>query len=525
MNSLVLYDALLREGPQTEGINLSVNDKLMLMELLDDIGVQYIEGGWPGSNPKDTLFFKEAKRLKLKHAILTAFGMTRRLRFKAFRDPNLLNLLKVQTSVITIFGKSWDFHVQHALKITLEENLHLIFDSVKFLKQRVNKVFYDAEHFFDGFKANAQYAFQCLKAAQDAGADCLILCDTNGGSTPEEVASIVSQVRQKFTNSSLGIHCHNDGDLAIANTFSAIGNGATQVQGCFNGYGERCGNTNMTSFIATAILKYKYKFTTTINLKKLTVVSRKIDEICNMQLRDTAPYVGKSAFAHKAGVHISAVKNASKTYEHVSPELIGNTRKILMSDMAGSSAVILKALDRKIVLDKNTKATQTIIERIKNLESQGYQFEGSEASFEILVKKALKQHRNFFELIGFRVIVENRGDGNLISEATIKIKVKGILENIVAEGNGPVNVLDIALRKALIRFYPRLREVALVDFKVRVLDAKEGTASKVRVLLVSKDKTHMWGTVGVSDNIIDASWMALVDSIDYKLLKDDQTRK
>ena len=520
---LVLYDALLREGPQTQGINLSVKDKLRLAEVLDSLGVHYIEGGWPGANPKDTAFFQEVRKLKLK-ARLAAFGMTRRVRNKAHEDVNLLNLLQAKTPTITVVGKSWDFHVTKALGITLEQNLEIIHDSVKFLKSKVDEVFYDAEHFFDGYKANPEFTLKCLEAVLQAGADCLVLCDTNGGSLPEDIEAVVTRVAQRFPEAVLGIHCHNDSDMAVANSLAAVEGGAVQIQGCVNGYGERVGNTNLTSLIPTLAFKKKASFVRPVNLEKLTEVSRQVDEILNVTPRPNAPYVGKSAFTHKGGMHISAVRKATSTYEHVDPELVGNSRTILVSDQSGLSSIFHKGGKQKFKF-KDKDAAKAIIENVKKMESEGYQFEGAEASFELLLKKALGQHRSFFDLVGFRVIVENRGDSKLVSEATIKLKVNGVLENTVGEGDGPINALDQALRKALTKFYPTLKDMHLVDFKVRVLDAKEGTAAKVRVLIESRDNKDSWGTVGVSENIIEASWEALVDSIDYKLLKDSSKKK
>jgi len=516
---IVLYDALLREGPQTQGINMSVEDKLALAQALDDLGLHYLEGGWPGANPKDTEFFQRVKKLKLK-ARLSAFGMTRRAKHKAHEDTNLLNLVKSGVSTITVVGKTWDFHVTKALGITLEQNLDIIFDSLKFLKSKTDEVFFDAEHFFDGYKRNPEYGLKCLEAALEGGADCLVLCDTNGGSLPEEIEAVVTRVLQRFPQATLGIHCHNDSDLAVANSMAALAAGATQVQGCMNGYGERVGNTNLTSLIGTLALKSGFSFLRPIHLEKLTETSHRVDEILNLTPRPGAPYVGKNAFTHKGGMHISAVQKATEAYEHVNPEEVGNQRKLVLSDQAGASAVLYQAGQRRIKLGKDTPEARAIIDKVKRMESEGYQFEGAEASFEILLKKALGQHQPFFDLVSFRVIVENRGDGKLVSEATLKVKVKGELENTVGEGDGPVNALDQALRKALTKFYPSLSQVHLTDFKVRVLDAKEGTGAKVRVLIESRDKKDSWGTVGVSENIIEASWNALVDSIDYKLLKD-----
>ena len=521
---IVLYDALLREGPQTQGLNMSVEDKVALAEALDDLGLHYLEGGWPGANPKDTEFFQRAKKLKLK-ARLSAFGMTRRARHKAPEDSNLVNLVKSGVSTITVVGKTWDFHVTKALGIPLEQNLEIIFDTLKFLKSKTDEVFFDAEHFFDGHKANQEFSLKCLGAALDGGADCLVLCDTNGGSLPEEIEAIVTRVRQRFPRAVLGIHCHNDGDLAVANSLAALTAGATQVQGCMNGYGERVGNTDLTSLIGTLALKTGYSFVKPIHLEKLTEVSHRVDEILNLSPRPGAPYVGKNAFTHKGGMHIDAMRKSNKAYEHVDPSEVGNQRKLVLSDQAGRAGVLHQAGARSIKLGKDTPETRAIIDEVKKMESEGYQFEGAEASFEILLKKALGKHRSFFDLVSFRVIVENRGDQKLVSEATIKVKVNGVLENTVGEGDGPVNALDQALRKALTKFYPSLKEVHLTDFKVRVLDAKEGTGAKVRVLIESRDKKDSWGTVGVSENIIEASWDALVDSIDYKLLKDSESKK
>ncbi len=522
---IVIYDALLREGPQTRGITLSVQDKLRLARVLDDLGIHYIEGGWPGSNPKDDAFFQESKKIKFRTAKVSVFGMTRRAKNRASQDPNLLGLVKSGASTATIFGKSWDFHVDQTLKISRDENLEIVYDSLKFLKTRFDKVFFDAEHFFDGYKSNPEYALKCLEAALEGGADCLVLCDTNGGAMPEEIRSATTSVKRRFSSSELGIHCHNDGDLGVANSLAAVSAGVSQIQGCLNGYGERCGNANLTSLIPAVAFKLKMPFIRPLSLEKLTEASRQVDEICNMHPRENAPYVSKSAFTHKAGVHIAAVRKASKSYEHINPVFVGNDRNILMSDQAGLAVVHHKALDKRIRMKKGGSEARNVIDKIKNLENEGYQFEEAEASFEILLKKALGHHRQFFELVTFRVIVENRGDGKLISEATIKLKVNGILENTVGEGDGPVNALDQALRKALVKFYPALGNVRLTDFKVRVLDAKEGTAAKVRVLIESGDEKHTWNTVGVSENIIEASWEALVDSIDYKLLKDGGVSK
>ena len=516
---IVLYDALLREGPQTEGLNFSVADKLLVAQALDELGFAYLEGGWPGANPKDTQFFQQIKKIKLK-ARLSAFGMTRRANQKASKDPNLHNLLLAGTRTVTLVGKTWGFHVKRALGISLDQNLELIYDSVKFMSSRVDEIFYDAEHFFDSMRDDPPYAMRCLEAARQGGASCLVLCDTNGGSLPENIREGVQTVLRRFPDSALGIHCHNDSDLAVANSLAAVEAGATQVQGCLNGYGERVGNTNLTSLIPILALKKGAEFSRSIILKKLTTISRRVDEILNQNPRPNAPYVGKSAFTHKGGMHISAVRKATRAYEHIDPEQVGNQRKLLVSDQAGVSAILDRAGAHSVHLNKNTPEVREVMETVKRLEGEGYQFEGAEASFEILLKKALGKHRRFFHLVGFRVIVENRGDGKLVTEATIKVTVKGKTETAVGEGDGPVDALDQALRKVLTPSYPALRDVHLTDFKVRVLDAKKGTAAKVRVLIESCDRSDSWTTVGVSENILEAAWQALVDSIDYKLLKD-----
>lgn len=518
-DTIVLYDALLREGPQTEGLNLSVADKLAIAQALDELGFSYLEGGWPGANPKDTAFFQQVKRLKLK-ARLAAFGMTRRAKVKAGEDANLKNLLAAGTRTVTLVGKTWDFHVRKALGITLDQNLEIIHDSVKFMSARVDEVFYDAEHFFDSLANNPDYALRCLEAAFQGGARVAVLCDTNGGSLPQTVRAGVRKVLERFPGAQLGIHCHNDSDLAVANSLAAVEAGVVQVQGCLNGYGERVGNTNLTSLIPALALKEGLAFARPLDLRKLTAVSRRVDEILNQNPRPNSPYVGKSAFTHKGGMHISAVRKASRAYEHITPETVGNQRKLLVSDQAGVSAILHKAGAKRIRLGKDTPEARAVMDTVKRMEGEGYQFEGAEASFEILLKKAVGKHRRFFTLIGFRVIVENRGDGKLVTEATIKVSVNGRVENAVGEGEGPVNALDHALRKVLTPFYPSLRDVRLTDFKVRVLDAKDGTAAKVRVLIESSDQKEHWGTVGVSENIIEAAWLALVDSIDFKLLKD-----
>lgn len=516
---LVLYDALLREGPQTRGISLSVSDKLTLAQALDELGLAVIEGGWPGANPKDNQFFKEAQKLKWKNASLAAFGMTCRPHQKAEKDPVLNDLLRAGTSIVTIFGKTWDVHVKHVLRISLDENLKIIENSIRYLKKQRRQVIYDAEHFFDGYRASPAYARRCLCAAREAGADVIVLCDTNGGTLPEDIRRAVRDARTWIPGCCLGIHCHNDADLAVANTLVAVSEGVVQIQGCINGYGERCGNANLTSLIPTLALKMKRKFIKPVALKELTRVSHLVDEVCNMHPRENAPYVGISAFSHKAGVHISAVQKLAQSYEHVPPAVVGNLSNQLVSDQAGRALLLDRLKRLGVKVQKNSSLVSDLLNALKEKEGQGYQYEGAEASFEILVQKTLGRHRSAFELIAYRVIVEEKNAAQRLAEATVKLRVMGQEEYTVAEGDGPVNALDAALRKALTKFYPSLRDVHLTDFKVRVLDAKQGTAAKVRVLIESRDSERSWSTLGVSENIIEASWEALVDSIEYKLMK------
>jgi len=512
-----IYDTTLRDGSQSEYISFSLEDKLRIAKKLDELGVHYIEGGWPGSNPKDVEFFRKVKNMRFKSKIV-AFGSTRKAENKVEKDKNIKTMLKAGTSTVCVFGKSWDLHVREALGISLGKNLELIEDSISYLKSKGKEVIYDAEHFFDAYKRNADYAIQTLKVAQKAGADVIVLCDTNGGAMPYEVQETFAEVKKKMSIP-LGIHAHNDADTAVANTIVAVKMGAQQVQGTINGYGERCGNANLCSIIPNLKLKLGIDCLDSRQLKKLTEVSRFVSEIANLSHRNNMPYVGSSAFAHKGGIHVSAVQKNPETYEHVAPELIGNRRRILISELAGRSSILTKAEEYGFDLKKDTSQTQKILKLLKELENQGYQFEGAEASFELLMKKALGTYRSFFELDGFRVIVDTRGN-ELIAEATVKVRVDGKEEHTAAEGNGPVNALDNALRKALEKFYPVLKEMCLTDYKVRVLDTREGTAAKVRVLIQSSDDKSSWGTVGVSENIIEASLIALTDGIQYKLMKE-----
>jgi 2-isopropylmalate synthase len=519
MTQVHLYDTTLRDGAQTEGISYSVPDKLRITEKLDALGIHTVEGGWPGSNPKDAEFFRCATRLRLKTARLAAFGSTRRPSSSAARDANLRALLNAETPVITIFGKGWDLHVRDVLRISLDENLALIEESVAFLKRHGRTVIYDAEHFFDGYKANPSYALRTARAALDAGADAIVLCDTNGGSLPSEITQIIAACKGANLRAPLGIHAHNDSDLAVANSIAAVQAGCQQVQGTMNGYGERCGNANLVSIIAILALKMGIRCLPDAKLRELTETSRYVAEVSNMAQHANQPFVGAAAFAHKGGVHVNAVMKNPRTYEHIEPATIGNQRRILVSELSGRSSLVFKAKGLSLDLSKETPQAKRLLALLQRLEHQGYHFEAAEGSLELLLKRQLKGLRPHFTLESFRVIIEKR-DRRLISEATIKVRVKGVPEQTAAEGDGPVNALDNAIRKALRRFYPTLSRMHLTDFKVRVLDEKAGTAAKVRVLIQSQDERDSWGTVGVSENVIEASWQALADSIEYKLLKD-----
>ncbi len=519
MRKVEIYDTTLRDGAQSEDVSFSVEDKLRILHKLDEFGIDYIEGGWPGASPRDAEFFEKAKKFKCKKSRLAAFGSTHRASLKVGEDPNIKTLLSAGTPVATIFGKTWDFHVKEALRISLQKNLDLIYNTVVYLKKRIPEVFFDAEHFFDGFRANPGYALKTLEAAVSAGADRLVLCDTNGGTLPGDMGKIVGEMVRVFSTP-VGIHAHNDSECAVANSIIAVESGAVQVQGTINGLGERCGNANLISVIPNLKLKLNIKCITDGKLKKLKDVSRFVTEIANLRHFKRQPYVGDSAFAHKGGIHVSAIQRHPETYEHVRPELVGNYQRVLVSDLSGRGNIIRKIKDFKLKVDPDSPKVAQVIRELKELENQGFQFEGAEASFELLIKKTFGLHRKFFDLTGFRVIDEKRREGETpYSEATIMLTVGGTPEHTAATGNGPVNAIDNALRKALEKFYPQLKEVKLLDYKVRVLTAGIGTSAKVRVLIESGDETHRWGTVGVSENIIEASWQALVDSIEYKLLR------
>jgi 2-isopropylmalate synthase len=523
MAIIKIYDTTLRDGTQAEDISLMAGDKVRIARKLDEFGIHYIEGGWPGSNPKDMAFFKQIKKVSLKKAKVTAFGSTRKLENQPESDANLQAIIASGVKVATIFGKSWDFHVTNALNISLADNLTVIEDSLAYLKERMDEVIYDAEHFFDGFKHNHEYALETLKAAIRGGANCLVLCDTNGGTLPFELAEIIKQVKKELkpAKPQLGIHVHNDSEVAVANSLMAVGSGVTHVQGTINGFGERCGNANLISIIPNLQLKMGHKVLQKENLQKLSSLSRYVDEIANKRHNNHQPFVGMSAFAHKGGIHVSAVQKDPLTYEHISPDWVGNRRRVLVSDLSGRSNIIYKAQEYNLDIGDDEQ-TRKILERIKDLENRGFQFEGAEASFELLVKKTLGTYKPFFNLLGFRVIIEKfRRTRVPLSEATVMLRVDRHVEHTAAIGDGPVEALDKALRNALEKFYPVLKEIKLTDYKVRILSSDRGTKAVTRVLIETSDSNgNKWGTVGVSSNIIEASWQALVDSIEYKLIQD-----
>lgn len=516
MKKIMMYDSTLRDGAQAQGISYTVEDKLNIVTKLDMLGMSYIEAGNPGSNPKDLEFFDRAKKLKLNNSVLIAFGSTRRAGIPVEADDNVNSLLRADTDAIAIFGKSWDFQVTDILKTTLKENINMIHDTVGYLKAKGKEVVFDAEHFFDGYVSNPEYALKTLKAAADAGADSLCLCDTKGGTLPMYIYEITKKVVEEFSIP-VGIHCHNDNGMAVADSIMAVQAGARQVQGTVNGLGERCGNANLCTIIPNLQLLMSYDCIPQSSLNELTSVSRSLSEIANIDFDDRAPYVGKTAFAHKAGMHADAVHKNTAAYELIDPEVVGNERVFLMSEVAGRSAVLklIKKVDPSI--NKDSPETRQILSKLKEMEYQGYQYEGAESSFELIIMKLLGKYHPFFELKEFKVIVDEPNVSDVNSSAMIKIKVGEQEEITAAEGDGPVNALDNAVRKALERFYPQIKEMKLTDYKVRVLDSNTATAAKVRVLIESTDKEKVWTTIGVSTDIIDASWKALVDSIEYKL--------
>lgn len=517
-NKIELFDTTLRDGTQGEGITLSVNDKLLIAQKLDEFGIDVIEGGWPGSNPKDEDFFKKAVNLQLKKAQICAFGSTARSLNNIENDPNLLALLRAETPAVSIFGKTWKLHSSLGLGLKDEENEELIFKTVSYLRANGRRVIYDAEHFFDGYKDDKDFAIKMLKAAENAGADVLVLCDTNGGSLPDEVFNITSKIKIQF-KIPVGIHAHNDGDLAVANTLASVSAGAVHVQGTINGVGERCGNANLASIIPNIILKIRKETKRKINLDQLTSLSNYVYELMNLAPNTRAAFVGKSAFAHKGGIHVSAVLKDSRMYEHIVPELVGNKQRVLVSDLSGQSNIRYKAKELGVDLSNNKELSKNLVNHIKDLEYGGFQFDGAEASFELLLSSETKEFSPFFNVIDSKVHVNYDDKGHSKAEAVLKVEVDNEIEHTASDGQGPVNALDNALRKALLRFYPEISLIKLVDYKVRVLDEKEGTGAKVRVMIESSDGNDTWSTVGVSENIIEASFQALSDSINYKLFK------
>ena len=525
-----LYDTTLRDGTQAENFNLSVEDKIRITLALDELGIDFIEGGWPGSNPVSVEYFSRMQTIELKHAKLAAFGSTRHFRNRPEQDPNLIALLNAKTPAVTIFGKSWDIHVRDALHIELEDNLLLIEDTLAFLRPYVDHLFYDAEHFFDGFKDNEEYALCTLESAVNGGAETIILCDTNGGTLPHEIPLIISRVKnflaERFKTVHLGIHSHNDSETAVANTLIAVSESKVrQIQGTINGFGERCGNANLTSIIPALVFKMGVECEVRKNIDNLYTTSRLVNELANLPHNRYQPYVGESAFAHKGGIHVSAVQQNPLTYEHIAPDKVGNIRRILISDQSGRANVLHKAKQWGLNLTPDDPVLPTIIGELKELENKGYQYEGAEASFELLMRRAMGLQRNYFKFESFRVMNHKyRMDKPPLTEATIRLYIGGSEVHTAAMGDGPVNALDSAIRKALTRFYPCLEEMELTDYKVRVLSGEHGTQARVRVLIESKDRQLNWGTVGVSVNIIEASWQALVDSINYKLMKEDMRK-
>ncbi len=514
-----LYDTTLRDGTQGEGISFSVEDKIKICQRLDQFGIHFIEGGWPGSNPKDAEFFALAKDLELENAVLTAFSMTRRAGIAVEDDDNIRSLLASGVRVATIVGKTWDFHVTNAIRTTLEENVKMIEETIAYLREHGLEVIYDAEHFFDGYSANPEYALETLRAAKRAGARTLVLCDTNGGRLPHEIEDGVRRVVE-LIGGSVGIHTHNDSGLGVANALAAVRAGAVQVQGTINGFGERCGNCDLVQVIPNLQLKMGISCVPEASVEKLTELSRYVSELANMPPDNRQPFVGQSVFAHKGGMHVSALLRHPETYEHIPPERVGNRRRVLVSELSGASNIIYKAKEYNVELKKDSPALRKVVNTVKELEHEGYHFEGAEGSFELILKKALGIYRPYFELVGFRMTIDKRDqDDEPAAEASIKVRVGEQIIHTVADGNGPVNALDSALRKALQYVYPAISRIKLADYKVRVLNERAGTGAKVRVLVTSTEGGRSWGTIGVSTNIIEASWRALVDSIEYGLMR------
>lgn len=515
---ITTLDTTLRDGTQGEAVSFTVDDKLAIAARLDEFGIDYIEGGWPGSNPRDKDFFARAKDLQLKHARLTAFGSTRFAKNRVDRDPNVNALIDSGTPVISIFGKTWDLHTRRALGITEEENLKLIGETVRHLKEHGKEVIFDAEHFFDGYTSNPAFALRALETAQKAGADILCLCDTNGGMLTGHLSEIVAEVRKRF-DGTLGIHVHNDSDCAVANTIAAVEQGVTHVQGCMNGYGERCGNVNLASAIANLELKLGHTLVGPEKLATLKPVTRFIAELANLPMPTSQPYVGHSAFAHKGGVHVSAVLRDAATYEHVPPATVGNRQRVLLSDLSGRANILFKLKQHGIADRLNEDSRRELLERIKHLEFLGYELEAAEGTFELLVREALRPGVKFFELVNFEVATRMDDDAESSTTATVTIKAQDDIHSATAQGHGPVHALDLCLRKCLSALYPGIQDVRLTDYKVRVLEPKKGTAAKVRVLIEWSDHRKSWATIGVSDNVIEASWRAMIDAIRLELMR------
>lgn len=518
MEKVKIYDTTLRDGMQTEGISFSLEDKLAIAGRLDELGVDYIEGGYPASSPKESQFFANIIHRGLKNSKLVAFGNTRRADTTPAQDASLNAILECKSPAATLVGKAWDLHVTNVLRCSLDENIVLCADSVKYLKKHGLETILDAEHFYDGYRENPEYAMKVLKAVAEAGVDSIVLCDTNGGTLPAQVHDITAAVCKQLKPLTIGIHTHNDCDCAIANSIAAVSAGARQVQGTLNGLGERCGNANLCTLIPNLAFKMGFDVLTPEKIKTLTEVSRFVFEICNLPPVTNMPYVGESAFAHKAGLHVDALRKVKSSYEHINPESVGNERRFLISELSGKSNILAEFEKSQITQD--FKLARKILAQVQDLENQGYQFEAANASFDLLVRKAMGTYKPAFEMIKYTTTVEKFNTSHLTTEATVKLKVGDKVELVVGEGDGPVNALDAALRKSLENFYPSLRDMHLIDYKVRVVNAKEGTAAKVRVVIESRDKTDIWGTVGVSENLIEASWLALVDSVEYKLHKD-----
>ena len=524
-NRVEIYDTTLRDGAQGEGISFSGVGKILVAKRLDEFGVDYIEGGYAASNPKDMEFFHAIRKEKLRHSKVAAFGSTRRANTPVAQDAGTLALIEAGTPVCTIFGKSWRLHVAEVLRTTEDENRAMIADTVRFLKENGREVIYDAEHFFDGYKDSREHALSTLRAAFEAGADRLVLCDTNGGTLPEEIAALVQDVQKIFPKAQVGIHTHNDSELGVANSLAAVKAGAMHVQGTINGFGERVGNANLVSVIPNLALKMGYTCMQPDSLKHLKSVAQFVYEMANVRPNTKQAFVGDSAFAHKAGMHVDGVRKLASSFEHINPESVGNQRRILISELSGASNVFLKAVEMGVELEKNSPEIKQILRELEGLEKQGYAFEAAEASFKLLIQKVLKKHKPFFELISYRVIVDNRRKGEpALVDATVKLSVDGVVETMLGQGDGPVDALNDALRRALTRFYPCIKDVQLVDYQVRILDPEEGTGAKTRVLIESTDGQNSWGTVGVSANLIEASWEALVDSVEYKLFIEEQRK-